>query len=58
MEDRFDQNINIRKWSLVKHFMLVHLVKEKMTFVTLGVVREMYSPKSVSKRDELRSRAS
>ena len=28
VEDRFDQNINIRKWLLVKNFMLVPLVKK------------------------------
>ena len=39
VEDRFDQNMNIRKLSFVKNFMIVCLVKKILISVTLGVIR-------------------
>ena len=39
VEDRFIENMNIGKWSLVKKFILVCLVKKFLTSVTLSIVR-------------------
>ena len=47
MEDRFDQNIDIGKWLLVKNFMFSVWWKTILTSVTLGVVRAQYAPKNV-----------
>jgi len=47
VEDRPNQNMNIGMKSLFRNPMLVRLVKEKLTLVTLGVVRVQSASKNV-----------